>query len=112
MLGAQGLAGGADGIDRVALASTGPRRPLRPAHLDNVLPVLAEEGGKTGAVAAGPFDRPAAPAGRVCLREVQKHTVTMRVGAGLRRGEHCADRGDDRGSEGVAVRVDADDGID
>ena len=70
--------------------------------------LAGEEGDKPGAVAAGAFDRPAAPAGRACLREVQKRTVPMRVGASLRRGERCADRGDDRGGEGV----DADDGID
>ncbi|MGA3155385.1 MAG: hypothetical protein ABSD40_23730 [Streptosporangiaceae bacterium] len=103
MLGAQGLAGRADGIDRVALASPGPWRPLRPAHLGHLLIVLGEKGAEPGTVAAGTLYRPAATAGRLCLREVKERTVAARVAADLRTGQHRPDRAYGRGSEGVAV---------
>jgi hypothetical protein len=111
MLGAQGLAGCADGIDRVALASPGPGRPLRPAHLGHLLIVLGEKGAEPGTVAAGTFYRPAATAGRLCLREVKERTVAARVGADLHTGQHRPDRAYGRGSEGVAVGAGTDDGI-
>lgn len=112
VLGGQCLAGRADGVEHVRLASASDRRALGAADLDNTFAGVIEEGGEAGAEAAGAFECPTAAIGHVRAGEVEKALVAAAVGGGVGGLQDGADGADGCCGEGVAVRVDADDAID
>jgi hypothetical protein len=109
---AKSLAGGPDGVQRVALGAAAAGWPLGSGDLQDLLAVLLQEPRKASAEAARSFHRPAATARQLEQGEVQQPLVAGRVGAGGGPGEHAAEFGDGGGGQGVAVVVDADDAVD
>jgi enhancing lycopene biosynthesis protein 2 len=87
------------------------RRPLGTADLHDVFAALLQERRQAGAEAARAFHCPTAPARHLAAGEAEQLLVAGRIGAGDGLGEHATDRGECRGSQGVAVGVDADDAI-
>jgi hypothetical protein len=109
---AKRLAGGPDGIQRVALGAAAAGWPLGPGDLDDPLTTLLQHCRQAGAEAARPLDRPAAAAGQVGLGEAEQPLVAGRVGADRGPGQHATEAGDGGRGQGVAVGVDADDAVD
>jgi hypothetical protein len=106
------FAGGADRVQRVALAGASSRWAFGPADFDHAFALPDKEFGESSAVAAGPLDCPAPPVRYMMLSEVQQTPVAVGVGGGLGVPERRPDGGDRGGGESVAVSVDADDAVD
>jgi len=109
---AKRLAGGPDGVQRVALGATATGWLLGPANLQDAFAMLLQEPGKAGAEAARPLDRPAAAAGQLGLGEAEQPLLAGRISVGGGVGEHAAEVADGSCGEGVAVGIDADDAVD
>jgi hypothetical protein len=112
MILSEGLMGGADGIQGVALGAGAPRWSLGPADLDHPLALGLQERGQLGAVAAGTLHRPTAPTGHLRSGELEQATIAGRVRADRGLGPQAADRVGGGGGQGVAVGVDADHAVD
>ena len=107
----EGLPGGADGVQGVALSAGPSREPLGSADLDHLLAMGLQEGRQAGAVAASAFHRPTAPTGHLRSGEVEQATVAGPVGADRHLGEQAPHRVGGSGGQGVSVGVDADDAV-
>src|SRR4029453_15658943 len=76
------LAGGADGVQGVALGDAAPRWPLGSADLHHPLTMGLQKGRQPGAIAAGTLHRPTAPTGHLRPGEVEQATVAGRAADG------------------------------
>jgi hypothetical protein len=112
MVVAQRLAGGPDGVQRVALGTAASGWPPGSADLHDPLAVLVQPHRQAGPQAAGALDRPAAAAGHLRATQGKQPLVAGRVGAGGGLGQHATQVGDGGGGQGAWVGVDADGRVD
>jgi hypothetical protein len=105
------LPGGADGVEGVGLAAAAGRPP-RMVDLDHQLPVGVQEPREADPVAAGAFHGPQQPRPRgVGQGEVQQRLVATTGGRNCSGHADGAGWTQQRSAVGVAVGVDADDGV-
>jgi hypothetical protein len=98
-----------DRVERIALGAAWAAAADAPTDLDGALLVLVEESSKAGAIRACPLNRPHPPTRGALPRPFERRRVPAPVGAGARRSNQGAVRGEDRRAVPVAMRVDADD---
>jgi hypothetical protein len=103
---------GPDRVQRVALGAVAAAGPLGPVDLHDPLALVGQEAGQPCPVAAGAFQRPAATARCSLSDQAEQHFVAVLAAWDLQLGDQPAVAVQDRGSVGIAVGVDPDDGID
>jgi hypothetical protein len=112
VLTAQRLPARADRVQGIALGTVAAAWPLGPVDLDGPLALIGQEAGQPCPVAAAAFQRPAAPARCSLGDQAEQRLVAVLAAWDLQLGDQPAVAVQDRGSVGIAVGVDPDDGID